>query len=221
MTNRVLERAKLRIKAKYGRMDVKHLGFVRNLSAHGLCLEGQRVLPALSPVNLRLFPTDIPEFGMKGEIRWVREARYADLRSVMGVKLQGRSSQYVDLIKTLADHNLEKREHSRFYDVLEIYIDPEDSNMKKYSRNISHGGLFMQTDEPFKQNSYVTLKIILADILETVFVDSRVVFELPPDEAARMGADPGNGFEFLEFYGDGFKILKEYIERLSNLSTLQ
>jgi uncharacterized protein (TIGR02266 family) len=82
--------------------------------------------------------------------------------------------------------------------------------LEVYARNISHGGLFVRTDELPEIGSRIELRIQTPD--EKMFnVSARVAHVIDPQRAAVNGLPVGFGVEFVEVSGEQAETLARLI----------
>lgn len=112
------------------------------------------------------------------------------------------------------------RKHQRYNAIIEVRFKSKEQFMQEYTRNISKGGIFVATDRPLPANSKVELVLVLPDLPEEVKVTGEIVHTVGPEQArlAGHGSTPGMGIQFIEFEGDGAKVLEAYFKSLSNRS---
>ncbi len=96
-----------------------------------------------------------------------------------------------------------------------ILVDYESDNtfLFDYSRDISEGGIFIETDSPLDEGSEVRLRFSLPDIDHVFNVKGRVAWINTKDDKRRKDIGNGMGVEFISLADEDKAILSDYVTR--------
>jgi uncharacterized protein (TIGR02266 family) len=83
----------------------------------------------------------------------------------------------------------------------------------RYARDISRGGVFIQTQQPKPVGSSVVLVLELATGDESVALSGEVVTSLAPQDASAQGLAPGMGIRFLDLEGAKRRAIEDLLAR--------
>lgn len=97
---------------------------------------------------------------------------------------------------TLPRGGRDRRQFARADIQLEIAYKTLEPFLQDYTRNISAGGLFIETRFPLEAGTRLTLRFALPGLSETLEVQGEVVRSLSPSRAAEHGSRPGMGVRF-------------------------
>ena len=107
---------------------------------------------------------------------------------------------------------IDRRKSIRYRVALHLHLifNDLDELREVYSRDVSEGGIFVKTDQPFPVGSMVQLKICLVhQDLTYVEAEGEVVHVTKPG----MDVEAGMGVRFLKVSEEGKKFLKEYVTK--------
>jgi uncharacterized protein (TIGR02266 family) len=106
----------------------------------------------------------------------------------------------------------EKRRHPRVKLITKVTHVRGEFFHYYYSRDLSLGGIFLETQEPFPVGTDVKLEFPLPDVADKVVVNGKVVRMVERAEDA-PGPYPGMGVEFIETDEDTRAMLADFITR--------
>jgi len=106
----------------------------------------------------------------------------------------------------------DKRKHSRVKAKLVMRYRNADALVEEYTRNISKGGLFVLTDNPYPLGSDIELTIELPDASGEIEAKARVMHVVPRDESD-PSSRPGMGLELTDIPAEGREIIEGYVAR--------
>jgi len=81
-----------------------------------------------------------------------------------------------------------------------------------YSRDLSVGGIFLESDHPYPAGTTLELELVLPEIADKLRLRGRVIRVEPP-ESRHMGKVPGMGIEFLDMDTETQALLADFIAR--------
>jgi len=81
-----------------------------------------------------------------------------------------------------------------------------------YSRDLSIGGIFLESDHPYPAGSKLEMELSLPEIADKVRLIGEVIRVEPP-EARQMGKTPGMGIQFIEIDLETKALLADFIAR--------
>ena len=92
-----------------------------------------------------------------------------------------------------------RRELLRISAEVEVHFKNYDQFFKEYSKDISKGGIFIKTEEPFKPQTVLEVKLFLPGEKEPLNAVGEVVHIIDPETAQERGWEPGMGVHFVDF----------------------
>ncbi len=106
----------------------------------------------------------------------------------------------------------EKRRHPRVKLITKVTHIRSEFFHYYYSRDLSLGGIFLETQEPFPVGTEVKLEFPLPDVADKVLVKGKVARMVKRAEDA-PGPYPGMGVEFVEMDEDTKAMFADFITR--------
>lgn len=113
----------------------------------------------------------------------------------------------------------DRRESERFRAEIRVKFKTPKDFLKKYTEDISKGGIFIKAINPLPINTKVRVLLDITDP-DGIELTGRVVYVLSEDEAKKTGRNPGMGVEFSQIDSEIGKKLEGIIERIRNKITL-
>lgn len=219
-------------KVYFGIDSMNYVAYCENISLGGLHLDSQAYMPAGTKliVGFGNSKNDI-EFKVKGKVKWIKSPDEIDQKEQlhhMGLDISWYDERYMlflsDLIekkRMTAEKKVQLRRHMRFDEKVTVYFDDAEEIVEQVTHNISRGGLFVCTEQPFKEGTNVSMRIVIPHIMEDVLVQGVVTFAINMAKAKKHNRPPGMGIKFKNFeQGDkdkfvGFlsKVAEKYIKK--------
>lgn len=116
----------------------------------------------------------------------------------------------------------QKRANPRAVAKIEIEFKTAMDFAKSYMLNVSNGGLFIKTDEPFSLDSIVVLKFVIPGSTEPIEAEGKVIWCNP--KGGRSYFPRGMGIKFVKIKTDDaekiMKFVKEHYNEIESHSFL-
>lgn len=216
---RLSERTFTRLRLLYGLQKPEADGYALNVSADGLFVSALRPhLPGTS-LHLRILPAGAEGIDLRGTVCWsqrVPPQLASVVKSGMGVRLLPPPQAYLDLLLGLAASKA-RRAHPRVAARLEVRYCHRQHFLKDYTENISQGGLFIATREPFEPGTAVHVELVIHDLAAPLPLGGRVAYRLDDQQAAALESVPGIGVQLTEVDPRTEETLRSYVQRLMRL----
>ena len=114
----------------------------------------------------------------------------------------------------MSENNPEKRSHPRVPMMVKV-VDQETGEAKDYfSREISCGGIFIESHNPYKAGKKVTLEFQVPGTESRLKVSAKVIHVVSESKKDRVA---GFGLRFLDMDGYSEKTIADYVEKLENI----
>ncbi len=216
------DRLSKRLPVRYGPDTPRFIGFMKNLSAKGAAIIGKVVFSSASRLQIEVDYRGKP-LALTGRVCWSSDADEAKRQLVsgsmvmhsMGVEFIERPADYLDFLEMLVESQKESRCEKRCDIILRVTFDSAAELLEEYTNNISMGGTFITCLTPPVLNSSIEVHLFIAEELEVIHVESRVVHVVTPEMSERIGLNPGVGVQFTRFFNDDEAKLKAYIDSLT------
>jgi uncharacterized protein (TIGR02266 family) len=104
----------------------------------------------------------------------------------------------------------ERREESRTEVEIEVRYRTAQEFLTAYARNISGGGIFVQTEQPLPLNHGVRLRFTLPGVSHRFDASGIVVWSNPPSSRASLPS--GMGIKFLDLDKQSKDLLAEFLK---------
>ncbi len=104
-----------------------------------------------------------------------------------------------------------RRELLRIDAKVEVVFKRFDQFYTEYTKNISKGGMFLNTDRVFKPQTVLQINLKLPDLDEPMDLVGEVVHVVDKDTADAHKLDPGMGIQFVDFEEGFHQALERYI----------
>lgn len=107
------------------------------------------------------------------------------------------------------------REHPRFvtHQEVEVQIADRDELKKLWLRDISKGGLFVETETPPPLHQRLEVRIRIGE--DTLALSAAVVHIMDPATAAKLGMAAGAGLQFVDLSAEHRRAIEAYVEGLA------
>lgn len=107
---------------------------------------------------------------------------------------------------------IEKRRDPRTLIKIKIDYESEGAYLYSYSKDLSEGGIFIQTSNPLKVGERIKLKFILPELLEKVETWGEVAWV--NEGGGAEGVSEGMGVRFVELESEKAKLIEEVIHKI-------
>jgi hypothetical protein len=173
-------------------------GRASTLSGGGLCLEGQEDIAVGTVISLQFRPAKhLPVMEAKARVCYHLPGQGAALEFT---EINPDHRQL--LLRLIHRKTADKRQHPRA--PLATQVECQDCVSLAFSRDVSLGGLFIETSEPLPINTEVNLRFHLNSDDPVVIALGRVCYQVPKI---------GMGIEFVELSPDDRKRIEAYVAR--------
>jgi len=121
----------------------------------------------------------------------------------------------VETMKKMVDRacDFSAREEMRVLANLLVRYEDKGTFVDAYSANVSSGGIFVRTKDPFKPGDLFWLELLLPELESPIRIKSEVVWARE-EEHALHNLEPGMGLRFVEITQTDHKALNKYLEPL-------
>ena len=106
----------------------------------------------------------------------------------------------------------ERRKYFRIKLITKVALVRENRFHYFYSRDLSVGGIFLETDQPYPEGSTLDLDIPLPEIADKIRVTGKVVRVIPVEERQK-GDTPGMAIQFTVINPEDKAMLADFIAR--------
>ena len=217
MRQKRTSRQRLRYPVLHGSEDMSNHGLTKNISKTGLCLKTRFVDPPGSAQAVKIVVDKGDDLFVWGQVRWaMRPPRYAPstMLGEMGIKITRRGAGFEEFLARLGSPTEEVRETPRYDDHLKVVFNDPETLLEEYTRNISLGGLFVETRASFNKQKEVDVAIYLPGGNKKITVRGKIVYVVTAETAARKHIAPGIGIQIIGFHEGDRDILKQHIEEI-------
>jgi uncharacterized protein (TIGR02266 family) len=215
LSNRIFTRVRL----LYGREKPEADGYALNVSAEGMFISATRLHPPGTRLTIRMLPVGAEVIEVAGTVRWglqVPPRLAAIVKPGMGVLLSSPPKAFVDFFAALAASKIQ-RSYPRMEVRLEVRYYHRQQFLKDYTENISQGGMFIATAEPFELGAQVRVELMIPDLATQLPLTCRVAYVLRPEDAPAAESMPGIGVEIVEMDPRTDETLRTYLQRIMRL----
>jgi uncharacterized protein (TIGR02266 family) len=216
-------RVKARLKVRFKNPRAFISEYTHNISKGGLFIKTPKpcALRDLVEVVL-LLPGREEGISCLGEVAHVVSPAEAteDNPSGMGLQLRDldeltreKIEQFIEAeIKTSGDLGLEgRRRHTRYEARIRVRFGSKEALSEEFAHNISHGGIFIQTERPKLLQDRMLIILTHPDTGEEMILHGEVVRIVGPEEAEATGQKVGMGIRFFEMDSYTRKQLENFI----------
>jgi len=106
----------------------------------------------------------------------------------------------------------ERRKYPRIKLITKVAHIREDKFHYFYSRDLSAGGIFLETDHPYPVGTELELEFPLPEVSERIRIKGKVVRVVETSEQYK-GKTPGMGIQFEEMDSETSALLADFIAR--------
>ena len=110
---------------------------------------------------------------------------------------------------------LNNREHERYPSefVVRLRVKNSTEYTEEQSLNLSHGGIFLLTEDPVSRGTLVKLELQLDPVGETIQVEGMVVWTRPRMPDPKF--PPGMGIKFVHISDEAQRLVDQTVEELA------
>jgi len=203
-------RVKARLKVRFKNPRAFISEYAHNISKGGLFIKTQKPCALRDMVEVvLLLPGSDLEISCLGEVAHLVSPGEASNDNPAGMGLQLRDlteesrqkiEQFIEAeIKASGDVGLEgRRQHIRYEARIRVRFGSKEALLEEFIHNISHGGIFIQTDRPKPLQDRMLIILTHPDTQEEMILHGEVVRLVGPGEAEATGQKVGMGIRFLE-----------------------
>lgn len=219
LNKRIANRIFTRFRVLYGSQAPTSEGFVLNLSADGIFVSGLRIFPPQTELKIRLLPIGADAIELDGKVRWglrVPQGLLSVVRPGMGIHIKAPPTAYLDFFAKLIRMNA-KRTDPRLEARLEVRFYHRELFLKEYTENISRGGLFIATEEPFVPGSEIKVDLVIPDLAIIWTITGQVAYCLDADRARQLETHAGIGIKITEIDPLAKETFRAYVQKIMQL----
>lgn len=203
-----------RLPVLFGIDEPGEVGRLKNISRRGAKISTKSFIQPGAVLNLRL-ETTVGPLDLVGVVRWSRrfslQFSFVD-DCELGVEFTQLDPRFPEFVASLATQFRESRGEPRFEKVYPVTWRDGETGV---TRNISRNGLFVLNPYPPAKGSHVTLRVVIADLEETVEVVAEVLRAIDIDAATAAKTEPGFAVRFLRFATQNQGAFEGYIDDLT------
>jgi len=219
MEKRFAKRMPSRVKVVFGPQAPEALGFALNLSADGLFMTAVRLFPPPTRLQIRLEPIGAAAIDVCGRVAWglrVPQRLLSVVKPGMGIRLESPPREYLDFFFGLMKAS-GPRSGQRADGRLEVRFYRREHFIKEYTENISHGGLFVPTEEVLEPGSEARVDLMVPELATVWQVAGRVAYRLDAGQARQLDSPPGIGLELTEVDPKVEEAFRTYVQKVIRL----
>jgi uncharacterized protein (TIGR02266 family) len=112
----------------------------------------------------------------------------------------------------MAKASSEKRRQRRVPVQIQIQYQSADGFFQDYIRNLSLGGIFIETAKPLPKNTKLRVEFRLPEMADPITADGIVVHTLRVGRAKKNSAVSGMGIRFSELKSSSKQVLESYLK---------
>ena len=216
-------RVKARLKVRFKNARAFIAEYTHNISKGGLFIKTSKPCSLREMVEVvLLLPEGGEEVSCLGEVIHVVSGKEASEENPAGMGLQLKELAEADRqkiesfieaeIQKNGDGSLEgRRRHTRYQTRIRVRFGSTGALMEEFTHNISHGGIFIQTDKPKPLRERLVVVLTHPDTQEEMILHGEVVRVVGPEEAGATDQKLGMGIRFLEMDEYTRKQLESFI----------
>ena len=144
-------------------------GHTRHLSARGMSVTTDTHIPVGQVVAAWIKETDLASFPSDGTVQWVRKLPFwsqASARWELGIRFLAWSEVYFRFLETFIRDYVERRKFQRYEDELKVVVGVDRDDTEELTRNISRGGLLVDTNKELQDGDEVLVGLTIPDLLD-------------------------------------------------------
>ena len=216
-------RVKARLKVRFKNTMAFISEYTHNISKGGLFIKTKKPCKLTETVEVVLIlPDSGKEVTCLGEVIHAVSAAEAGEDNPSGMGLQLRELAEADRlqIEKLIEDTIRgdgelgiegRRQHTRYETRIRVRFGSKEALLEEYVHNISHGGIFIQTEKPKPLHERLLVILTHPGNQEEMILHGEVVRIVGPGEAEAMGQKAGMGVRFLEMDDYTLRQLKSFI----------
>ena len=108
---------------------------------------------------------------------------------------------------------IERRKHPRIFIRALVDYESHDTFLYDYSKDLSEGGIFIQTDDPLEVGKVIDLKFSLPDVEKVFNIKGEVKWT---NQEESKGGRKGMGVAFKGLSEDDKKLLQNYVDKIED-----
>jgi len=191
-------------------------GVTRQLSARGFSVTLAEQIPAGQTLAAWLRDEAIADYPTDGIVQWVRKLpdfTRSEGQWEIGLRFLMWSDPYFRFLERFIRDHVERRKHQRYEDELKVVLGSNRQRTAEVTRNISRGGMLIETRREVKAGDEVLVGLTIPDLLDQVQVWCEVVNAVP---------DPRDGsfatsLRIVAFDHDDGATFHRYVDYLNTL----
>ena len=203
-------RVKARLKVRFKDARAFIAEYTHNISKGGLFIRTGKPSEIGDQVEVViLLPGSDEEITCIGEVIHVVGAAEASANSPAGMGLHlGELSaedkkeieEFIEAEVLARDQegHVDRRRHVRYETRIRVRFGSKEAMIEEYTHNISHGGIFIQTENPKPLNDRLLIILTHPDTKEEMMLHGEVVRIVDVKESRTFKSKPGMGVRFLE-----------------------
>jgi len=125
-----------------------------------------------------------------------------------------------NVIKSVFEIAEDKRASERIRAEIKVKFKTPRDFLKKYTEDISKGGLFVKAVNPLPHGTPVTVKLMLPGY-DDIELKGKVVYVLKEDEAVKIGRSPGMGIEFLDLSEPIVRRMEDLVKKIKEKVSIE
>jgi len=189
----------------------------RHLSARGLSFTLEQSIPAGQTLAVWLEDPLVADYPVDAIVHWVRKLPLWTIGASgpweMGVRFLMWNDPYFRFLERYIKDSVEKRKHQRYEEELKVVLGPDRREIEQYTRNISAGGLAIETVRELQPGGEVRVGLTIPDLLDQVQLLAEVVRVKPHAERGTWET----ALRILRFEDDDGALYDRYLEYLRKL----
>lgn len=200
-------KARLKVRFKNARAFISE--YTHNISKGGLFIKTHKPCELRDLVEVvLLLPGSGKEISSLGEVAHVILPSEASDENPAGMGLQLKELEEADrqTIEQFIEEEIQnsgeslegRRRHTRYETRIRVRFGNKEALMEEFTHNISHGGIFIQTERPKPLHERMLIVLTHPDNQEEMILHGEVVRLVGPAEAEATGQKAGMGVRFLE-----------------------
>lgn len=160
-------------------------GQTRHISARGISVTLQEAIPAGQTLAAWISDETIKDFPSDGIVQWVRRLPFWSRTGAqweVGIRFLMWSDPYFRFLEQFIREHVERRKHQRYEDELKIVMGSDRQKTDELTRNISRGGMLLESSRQVEAGEEVLIGLTIPDMLDQVQVWGEVVHCKPNDD---------------------------------------
>lgn len=215
-------RVKARLKVRFKSAESFINEYTANISKGGLFIRTKNPCQLRDKVEIVLVvPGTEIEITALGEVIHIvgEDQASAGMPAGMGIQLLELKREDQETIENFikstvkADSDiLGRRQHARVETRLRVRFESREALVEEYIHNISHGGIFIQTQHPKQVGEQIVLVLIHPETGQELMLKGEVARVVTAEDAEKNNSYPGMGIKFKEMEPYVKKQIDEFIK---------